>query len=91
MMSDLNMSHGKMSDFASFPLFGFNLVIKLKIAILKVIKILCFLMKKKMTSDSNMPHEKFSDFCFTSIVPVHFSHKTEKFRFLKSFKYFNTF
>ena len=28
-MSDLNMSHGKMSDFVSFPLFGFTLVIKL--------------------------------------------------------------
>ena len=30
MISDLNMSHGKMSDFVSFPLFGFNLVIKLR-------------------------------------------------------------
>ena len=29
MVSDLNMSHGKMSDFVSFPLFGFTLVIKL--------------------------------------------------------------
>ena len=31
-MSDLNMSHGKMSDFdfVSFPLFGFTLVIKLR-------------------------------------------------------------
>ena len=28
-------------------------------------------------------------FCFISIVWVHFSHKTEKFRFLKSLKYFN--
>ena len=27
-MSDLNMSHGKMSDFVSFPLLGFTLVIK---------------------------------------------------------------
>ena len=30
MVSDLNMSHGKMSDFVSFPLFGFTLVIKLR-------------------------------------------------------------
>ena len=30
MMSDLNISHGKMSDFVSFPLFGFTLVIKLR-------------------------------------------------------------
>ena len=30
MVSYLNMSQGKMSDFVSFPLFGFTLVIKLK-------------------------------------------------------------
>ena len=30
MTLDLNMSHGKMSDFVSVPLFGFNLVIKLR-------------------------------------------------------------
>ena len=30
MTSDLNVSHGKMSDFVSFPLFGFTLVIKLR-------------------------------------------------------------
>ena len=30
MMSDLNMPHEKMSDFISFPLFGFTLVIKLR-------------------------------------------------------------
>ena len=30
MVSNLNMSHGKMSDFVSFPLFGFTLVIKLR-------------------------------------------------------------
>ena len=30
MVSDLNMSHGKRSDFVSFPLFGFTLVIKLR-------------------------------------------------------------
>ena len=29
-MSDLNMSHGKLSDFVSLPLFGFILVIKLR-------------------------------------------------------------
>ena len=29
MISDLNMSHGKMPDFISFTLFGFTLVIKL--------------------------------------------------------------
>ena len=30
MVSDLNVSHGKMSDFVSFALFGFTLVIKLR-------------------------------------------------------------
>ena len=29
-MSDLSMSLGKMSDFVSFPLFGFTVVIKLR-------------------------------------------------------------
>ena len=40
MSSDLNMSHGKMSDFVSFPLFGFTLVIKLRNFDFEVIKIL---------------------------------------------------
>ena len=30
MLSDLNMSYGKMSGFVSFLLFGFSLVIKLR-------------------------------------------------------------
>ena len=30
MVSDLNMSYGKMSDFVSFPLLEFTLVIKMK-------------------------------------------------------------
>ena len=30
MITDLNMIHGKMSDFVSFPLFSFTLVIKLR-------------------------------------------------------------
>ena len=30
MTSDLNMSHEKMSDFVSFPLFGSTLVMKLR-------------------------------------------------------------
>ena len=29
-MSDLNISDGKMSDFVSFPLLGFTVVIKLR-------------------------------------------------------------
>ena len=53
MVTDLNMSNGKMSDFVSFPLIG---------------------------SELNMPVETFL-FYFSSIVRVHFSHKTDKFRF----------
>ena len=30
MASDLNISYGKMTDFVSFPLFEFTLVIKLR-------------------------------------------------------------
>ena len=30
MVSDVNMSHGKMTDFVPIPLLGFNLVIKLR-------------------------------------------------------------
>ena len=30
MVCDLSMSHGKLSDFISFPLFGFTLVIKMR-------------------------------------------------------------
>ena len=30
MVPDLNMSHEKMSDFFSFPLLGFTLVMKLR-------------------------------------------------------------
>ena len=30
MVSDLNMANEKMSDFVSFPLFGFTLVVKLR-------------------------------------------------------------
>ena len=29
-LNSLNMSHGKTSDFVSFPLFGFILVMKLR-------------------------------------------------------------
>ena len=48
MVSDLKMTHGKMSDFVSFSLFGFYLVIKLKkfdfkghFSIKKLCQILC--------------------------------------------------
>ena len=48
MVSDLNMPHGKISEFISFPWFGFTLVIKLRNYISKVIacSALFFLYKK---------------------------------------------
>ena len=30
MVTDLNMPHGKISNFVSLPLFGFTLVVKLR-------------------------------------------------------------
>ena len=45
----------------------------------------------KIMPDLNMSHGKMSDFVSFLIFWVHFSHKTEKFRFWKSLKYFNIF
>ena len=50
-MSDFNIPPGKMSDYVSFPLFGFTLVIKLRISILKAIKIFYLLIKNKVRFD----------------------------------------
>ena len=61
-MSDLTISHGEMSDFVAFPLFGFILVIKLRSFDLKSFQnTLIFFDKKDMTSDLNISH-KISDF-----------------------------
>ena len=48
MVSDLSMPHGKVSEFISFPWFGFTLVIKLRNFIFKVItcSALFFFIKK---------------------------------------------
>ena len=60
MMSDLNMSHRKISHFVSLTLFAFTLfVIKLKnFHFESHWNILIFLIKKDMTSDFNMSHRK---------------------------------
>ena len=56
MMSDLNLPHSKMSDFVSFQLFGFTLVIKLKNS--DLLKYFNFFYqkkkKRKKMSDLNM-------------------------------------
>ena len=63
MVSDLNMSHGKMSDFVSFPLFGFTLVIKLRSSNSESHwNTVIYFDKKDMLSDLNMLHGKISDF-----------------------------
>ena len=62
-MSDLNMLHEKMSDFVSFPVFGFTLAIKLTYSDFKSHwNILIYFDKKDMVSDLNMSHGEMSDF-----------------------------
>ena len=69
MMSDLNMSQEKMSDFISFPLSGFMVVIIT----------LIFFDKKERALNLNIFHAKNVRFCLISIAWFHFCHKTEKF------------
>ena len=60
-VSDLNISHGKKSDFVSFPLFGFNLVMNLRnFNFESYLNTLIFLSNKIM-SDVNMPLETLSN------------------------------
>ena len=63
MMSDLNMSREKISDFVSFLLFGFPSVLKLgNFDFESHWNTLIFLIKIYMTSDLNMSHGKMSGF-----------------------------
>ena len=80
-----------LSDFVSFPLFEFTLVIKLRNFDFKSHwNTSIFSDKKNRMSDLNMLHKNVW-FCFISTVCVHSSDKTGKFWFLKSLKYFNIF
>ena len=68
-MSELNISHRKMSDFISFSLFGFTLVVKLRNFNFKSHwDILIFLTEKNMASDFNMSHEKMFHFVAFSFL-----------------------
>ena len=61
MTSELNMSHGKMSNLVSFPLFVLTLVIKLRSFDFKShLNSLIILIKE--ISDLNMSYEKMSGF-----------------------------
>ena len=62
---DSNMARGKMSDFASFPFFGFTLVIKLRnVDFESYGNTSIYFVKKDSVSDLNinMSHDKMSDF-----------------------------
>ena len=62
MMSDLNMSNEKMSDFVSFPLFGLTFFIRLrKFGFESHWNTLIFFGKKYMTSDLIMSSQTVSD------------------------------
>ena len=90
MMADLNISHDKISDFDSFPLFQFTLVIKLgNYDFESHWNLYIFWQIKIWYQIWIFPMEKYLIFLI-SIVWVHFSHKTEKFGFwssTKTFKY----
>ena len=91
-MSDLDVFHGKLSGFVSFPSFGFTLVIKLKNFDLESHwNTLTFLDKKRYSVRFKDVTWKNVWIFFISIVWVHFIHKTKKFGFGRSLKYFNVF
>ena len=91
-MSDLKMSHEKMSDFVSLLLLGFLSVTKLRhFDVESHWNTLIFLDKKVYAVRFEYAPWKNVWFCFIFIVWIHFSYKTEKSSFLKSLKYFNFF
>ena len=63
MMSDLNMSHGKMSDFISVSLFGFTLVMKLRNINFQrhLNTLIFFFFHKKMMSNLDMSYQTVSE------------------------------
>ena len=76
-----------MTDFVSFPLFGFNLVLKLrKFDLESNGNTLIFFDRKRYCVKFEYVSGKNVWFCFISIVWLHFSHKTEKFGFWSSTK-----
>ena len=89
---DLNMFHDKCQILISIPLFGFTSVIKLRnFNFERHWIILIFFDKDRYGVIFEYAPWKNVWYCFISIVGVHVSHKTEKFRFWKSLKYFNIF
>ena len=76
-------------DFIPFYLFLITFAMKLKNANYESHwNILVFCDQRKVMSDLNLFSGKNVWLCFVPIVSLHFCHKTTKFRFWKSFKYF---
>ena len=74
------MYHGNMSDFVSFPLFGFTLKIKLRNFHFESHgNALIFWIKKYMLSDMNMSHRKMSDFVSFSLFGITLAIKLRNF------------
>ena len=88
---DLNMFHWKMSDFVSFPLFRFTLVIKLRTLDFESHWNALIYIDKKKRYAVRFKYVSWKDvwFCFFPIVWLRFSHKIKKFWFWKSLKYFS--
>ena len=61
MVSDWNMSHRKLSDFVSFPLLYFTLVLKLRNVNFKGHKSTLIFFDKKMMSDLILSCQSVSD------------------------------
>ena len=90
MMSDLNMSLGKMPDLFHIDCIHFSHITE-KFWFWKSMKYFNIFWQKRYDVRFEYVPWKNVWFCFTSILWVHHSHKTEKFRFGKSLKYFNIF
>ena len=92
MISDLKMPRGKMSDFVSFPLFGFILVIKPRNFDFESLEILqYFWIKKNMTPDLNMSHGKMFYFFSFQLFGFTFVIKLRSFHFESHWNHWNTF
>ena len=81
MGSDLNICHGKMSDFVSFLLFGFTLVIKLRNFEFENHWNTLIFCNKKMMSDLDMPYQTVSDLVKAFLFVLNFWQQVEKYEF----------
>ena len=89
-MLDLNMSHGNMSNFLPFPLFGFILVMKLRnVDFESHWNTSIFFDKKDMLPDLNMSHGKMSDFVSFPLFGIILVIKLWNSQFSKWLKFFD--